>query len=69
MMKLVRGINSTYNEVNRNLEILEAEDIIKNDYRRGVKHARVRVVRLNKENPRTRRLLQVLQLLEDETSS
>ena len=69
VMKLVRGINSTYNEVNRNLEILEAEGIITNDYRKQVKHANARVIQLNKENPRTRKLLQVLRMLEDEQSS
>jgi DeoR/GlpR family transcriptional regulator of sugar metabolism len=66
VMKLVRQINSTYNEVNRNLKILETEGIIINDYRQRVKHGKVRVLQLNRENPRTRILLQVLETLEVE---
>jgi DNA-binding transcriptional ArsR family regulator len=62
VMGLVRRINSTYNEVNRNLTILEREGII-TDARCG----RMRLIRLNRENPKTVLLLQVLKQLEYET--
>jgi DNA-binding transcriptional ArsR family regulator len=61
VMGLVRKINSTYNEVNRNLVILEREGIIK-DSRCG----RLRLIKLNRENPKTVLLLQVLKQLESE---
>ena len=41
VMKLVRRVSGTYNEVNRNLEILETEGIIINDYREQVRHGTV----------------------------
>jgi hypothetical protein len=65
VIKLVRGINSTYNEVNRNLRILEVEGIIVNDYQQKVRHGKVRVIRLNRENPRTKILLEALKILEN----
>lgn len=64
VMKLVHRLGGTYNEVNRNLKILESEGIIINNYCRQVRHGTVRVIRLNKENPRTKLLLQVLKELE-----
>jgi DNA-binding transcriptional ArsR family regulator len=59
VMKLVRKVNSTYNQVNSNLQILQKEGIVL-DERCG----RMRVIRLNKENPRTARLLKALKILE-----
>jgi hypothetical protein len=67
-MKLVSKVNGTYNEVNRNLDILEREGIIINDYRKQVRHGIVRVIVLQKENERTKVLLQVLKLLEKENN-
>jgi hypothetical protein len=69
MMQLVYRTGGTYNEVNRNLKILEIEGIIVNDYRNIVKHSTVRVIFLNKENPRTRILIQVLKELEVENGA
>ncbi|MEM2129909.1 MAG: winged helix-turn-helix domain-containing protein [Candidatus Bathyarchaeia archaeon] len=59
VMGLVRKINSTYNEVNRNLIILEREGIVTN-----VRCGRMRLIKLNRENPKTVLLLQVLKQLE-----
>jgi hypothetical protein len=57
-MKLVRNINSTYIEVNRNLKILEKEGVITD------KHVgRLRIIKLNRENPKTELLLQALRIL------
>ena len=68
VMKLVDAVNSTYNELNRNLEILEKEGIITNDYRVKVKHGKVRVIRLNRDNPKTKILLQALKMLDNENN-
>jgi hypothetical protein len=64
MMNLVRKINSTYNETNRNLKILESEDIVVICY-----FGRVRWIKLNRENPKTIALLQVLKVLESESNT
>jgi predicted transcriptional regulator len=66
VMKLVDKVRSTYNELNRNLGILEKEGIITNDYLVKVKHGKVRVIRLNRDNPKTKILLQVLKTLDNE---
>jgi DNA-binding transcriptional ArsR family regulator len=55
---LVRIINSNYNQVDRNLEILEEEGIIK--IRRI---GRVRMIRLEIENPKTQSILKALNIL------
>jgi DNA-binding transcriptional ArsR family regulator len=57
--QLVRMINSTYNQVNRNLLILENEKIVKTE-RLGY----LRIVELNVENPKTMALLKALELLD-----
>jgi hypothetical protein len=57
-MGLVRNINSTYIEVNRNIKILEKEGIV-TEQRVG----RMRLLKLNHENPKTNILLQALRLL------
>ena len=59
VMELVRKVNSTYNQVNSNLQILQKEGIIFDEH-----FGRMRVIRLNKENPRTTLLLQALKILE-----
>jgi len=66
VMQLVGRVRGAYNEVNRNLKLLEEEGIITNDYRKQVKHGKVRVILLNRENPRTKKLLQALKVLDDE---
>jgi len=58
-MMLVRKVNSTYNQVNSNLQILQEEEIVFDEH-----FGRTRVIRLNKENPRTALLLQALKILE-----
>lgn len=58
-MELVRKVNSTYNQVNSNLQILQKEEIIFDEH-----FGRMRVIRLNRENPRTQLLLQALKILE-----
>jgi hypothetical protein len=64
IMGLVRKINSTYNETNRNLKILESEGIVLNVY-----FGRIRMIRLNRENPRTIVMLQVLKTLESQSNT
>jgi predicted transcriptional regulator len=59
VMELVRKVNSTYNQVNSNLQILREEGIIFDE-----RFGRMRVIRLNKENPKTMVLLQALKVLE-----
>jgi len=56
---LVRIINSTYNQVNRNLQILEKEGIIKTQH-----YGHIRIIELNAENPKTQALLKALQILD-----
>ena len=62
IMGLVRNINSTYIEVNRNIKILEKEGVV-TDQRVG----RMRMLRLNHENPKTKVLLQALKILNTQT--
>lgn len=58
-MGLVRIVNSTYNEVDRNLQILEGEDMITQQY-----FGRKRIIRLNFENKKTQLLLEAIRILE-----
>ena len=69
VMQLVHGVGSPYNEVNRNLGILKAEGIITEYYDNPVKHGVIRVIKLNRENPRTLTLLEALKLLAKEKNS
>jgi hypothetical protein len=59
VMEIVRKINSTYNQVNSSLHILKKECIVFDAH-----FGRLRLVRLNRENPRTALLLQALKMLE-----
>lgn len=59
-MKLVHTVNSTYNEVDRNLRILEDDGLVAQQYL-GQK----RVVRLNFKNKKTLVVLKILKLLND----
>jgi predicted transcriptional regulator len=68
IMRLVSTVGSTYNELNRNLLILEKEGLIINEYPIKVRHGKIRVIRLNKENPKTFVLLKVLKTLEQENN-
>lgn len=49
VMELARKVNSTYNQVNSNLLILA--------------HGRERIIKLDKENPKTTLLLEALKIL------
>lgn len=60
-MDLVRRVNSTYNQVNRNLQILEQEGIAESEY-----YGRMRLIRLNRENPKTKAILQALRILREQ---
>lgn len=68
VMKLVSNVGSTYNELNRNLLILEKEGLIINEYPTKVRHGKIRIIRLNKENPKTQVLLKVLKTLDQENN-
>jgi predicted transcriptional regulator len=59
VMELVRKVNSTYSQVNPNLQILEKEGIIIDEH-----FGRMQIIRLNKENLKTALLLQALKILE-----
>ena len=59
VMELVRKVNSTYSQVNPNLKILREEGIIFDEH-----FGRMRIIRLNKENPKTALLLEALRILE-----
>jgi hypothetical protein len=63
-MQLVRKVNSTYSQVNPNLQILQKEGIIFD-----VNCGRMRIIRLNRENPKTVLLLQALRILETPTDN
>ncbi len=64
VMQLVSRVGSTYNELNRNLKILADEGIVTDEYRVKVKHGKIRVIMLNRDNPKTKLLLQALKTLE-----
>jgi predicted transcriptional regulator len=64
IMDLVRRVGTTYNELNRNLLILKKEGIIIDEYRVKVKHGKVRVIFLNRDNQKTQILLDVLKTLD-----
>lgn len=59
-MALVRKVNSTYNQVNSNVCILRKEGIVVDEH-----FGRMRVIRLNKENAKTRFLLDTLKMLQN----
>lgn len=60
VMVLVRKVNSTYNQVSSNLRILDKEGIVFDEH-----FGRMRMIRLNKENAKTRLLLEALKMLEN----
>lgn len=69
IMKLVTSVGSTYNDLNRNLLILEKEGIIINEYPVRVRQGKVRIIRLNRENPKTKLLLAALKSLDGENKT
>lgn len=56
---LVRIINSTYNQVNRNLQILEQEGIIK-----ITRYERIKLIEIEMQNPKTQALPKALHMLD-----
>ena len=58
MMKLVRLVNSTYNEVDRNLHLLEREGLVTQHYL-----GRKRFVCLDFENEKTLVVLKIMKLI------
>ena len=58
LMDLVRRVNSTYTQVNRNLQILEKEGILRI---RSV--GRLRMIQLERDNSRTGVILMTLRML------
>lgn len=56
---LVRMINSTYNQVRRNIEILEDEGIVK-----ITQYGNMRIVELQRDNQKTMKLLKSLRTLQ-----
>jgi predicted transcriptional regulator len=58
MMDLVRKVNSTYTQVDRNLKILQKEGIVEIKY-----FGRMRMIKLNRENPKTEVILKALRIL------
>jgi len=58
MMDLVRKVNSTYTQVDRNLKILQKEGIVEIKY-----FGRMRMIKLNRENPKTEVILKALRML------
>jgi predicted transcriptional regulator len=57
---LVRITNSTYNQVDRNVVILEREGLVKSK-----QVGRLRVIELQAENPKTQTILKALRSLEN----
>lgn len=66
IMKLVSKVNTTYNELNRNLKLLDKEGIITEEYQIKVRQGKVRVIRLNRDNPKTKLLVDALKTLDNE---
>jgi DNA-binding transcriptional ArsR family regulator len=58
MMDLVRKVNSTYTQVDRNLKILQKENIVEIRY-----YGRLRMIKLNRENPKTEVIIKALRML------
>jgi DNA-binding transcriptional ArsR family regulator len=61
IMDLVRKVNSTYCQVNRNLQILEQEGIVSSNY-----CGRMRIIKLNSNNPKTIKILKAIRILKTE---
>jgi predicted transcriptional regulator len=63
IMDLVRKVNSTYGQVDRNVQILEKEGVVID---RSV--GRMRMIKLNSDNPKTAILLKALRMLKNQRS-
>ena len=61
MMDLVRRVNSTYSQVNRNIEILECEGIVETK-----KLGRMKMIQLRREDGKTKAILKALEVLKQQ---
>ena len=61
-MELVRKTNSTYGQVNRNVQILEQEGIVEIKY-----YGRMRMIKLNSDNPKTVAMSKALRILKNQS--
>jgi len=61
MMDLVRRVNSTYSQVNRNIEILEWEGIVVTK-----KLGRMKMIQLRREDEKTKAILKALEILKQQ---
>lgn len=59
LMDLVRRVNSTYNQIIPHLQVLEKEGIVTEQ-----RFGRVRMITLERENQKTKLLLQALKILD-----
>lgn len=60
IMELIRKANSKYPQLNSEVKILQTEDIVIDDHM-----GRMRIIKLNKESPKTKSLLEALKILND----
>lgn len=66
MMKLADRVKTTYVDLNRNLLILQREGIVTNECQNDrAGHGKIRIVRLNWDNPKTTLLLQALKVIDE----
>jgi predicted transcriptional regulator len=61
IMELIRKANSKYPQLNSEVRILQTEDIVIDEH-----VGRMRIIKLNKENPKTLTLLEALKILNNE---
>jgi hypothetical protein len=59
-MDLVRKVNSTYCQVNMNIQILEKEGIVSSYH-----YGRMRIIILRNDNPKTVKILKALKILKN----
>lgn len=65
MMELVNKVGAKYNEVNRNIKLLETEGILTSEHHNKPKHPRTRIIKLQ-DNYRTQKLLMALNNLKED---
>jgi len=58
IMDLVRKVNSTYGQVDRNVQVLVKEGIVE-----SYKYDRLRLIKLNFDHPKTKAILKALKIL------
>jgi len=58
IMDLVRRVNSTYTQVNRNIELLESEGIVETK-----RLGRIKIIQLKRNDQKARAILKALEIL------